>query len=109
MIEQADLFRVIPVGRRPGETIQEAFEAFHDANPSVYTNLVALAKRAKDAGRKSIGIGMLFEVLRWNYSIRTQGEDFKLNNNFRSRYARMIERNNADLIGFFEKRELKAQ
>lgn len=98
-----------PQGRRPGETIQEAFESFHRANPAVYRELCALMRLAKSRGRKRIGIAMLYEVLRWNYFLRTAGEDFKLNNNFQSRYARLIEKQEPDLRGMFEFRELHTE
>ena len=89
-------------------TIQQKFELFHKNNPEVYTMLVSLALQAKAAGRNKIGIGMLFEVLRWNYIIRTS-EDFKLNNNYRSRYVRLIAQNEPSLGGMFEMRELMAE
>lgn len=85
--------------------IQQKFENFHSQNPQVYTTLVSLANQAKDAGRNKIGIGMLFEVLRWNYIINS-GEEFKLNNNYRSRYVRMIAQNESSLSNMFEMREL---
>lgn len=89
-------------------SIQEAFEEFHARNPHVYELLVKLARRAAQAGRTRIGIGMLYEVLRWNYAIHTTGDEFKLNNNFRSRYVRLIEDSEPDLAGLFQLRELRA-
>lgn len=82
------------------------FLAFHAANPHIYDALVVLARRAKAAGRKRAGIGMLWEVLRWDIFIRTTGTEYKLNNNLRSRYARLIMHREADLAGFFETRVL---
>lgn len=87
-------------------TIDADFLAFHSANPHIYDALVSLARRAKAAGRRKAGIGMLWEVLRWDIFIRTTGTEYKLNNNYRSRYARLIMHREPDLADFFETRVL---
>lgn len=91
-------------------TIQEQFEAFHADNPWVYSELVKLARRAKQRGAVKVGIGMLAEIVRWRRYMATQdfNSGFKLNNNYRSRYVRLIEEQEPDLRGLFETRELKA-
>jgi hypothetical protein len=92
------------------ETIQDTFEAFHKANPWVYVALVRLARDLHRRGYTRIGIGMLFEVLRWHYFRATRDEhsDFKLNNNYRSRYSRLIMDREPDLADAFEIRRLTA-
>lgn len=94
------------VGPSPEATIREAFLRFHKENPHVYHELVRLTRRTVRAGATRIGIGMLFEVLRWRHTLRTGGDDFKLNNNYRSMYARLIMRTEPDLNGVFELRKL---
>ncbi len=90
-------------------TIQEAFEAFHKEHPEVETYLIALTYEVQRKGYERYGIGALWERLRWHFQIEVGlGEDFKLNNNFRSRYARKIMREHPDLDAFFEIRELRA-
>jgi hypothetical protein len=91
------------------ETIQAAFEEFHAANPHVYYELRRLAFDLLDRGHRFCGIGMLWEVLRWRSMMRTSGKDFKLNNNFRSRYARLLMGSEPALAGFFETREIRAE
>ena len=95
------------VGLPRSASIQDRFEAFHHANPWVYRAVVALSRQLVGRGRSRIGIGMIFEVLRWQYQLQTVGDDFKLNNNYRSRYARLIEDNCPDLVGVFEKRAIR--
>ena len=97
------------VESEPGLTIQERFELFHAANPHVLNLLVALARQMKSRGRKRVGIGMLYEVLRWNYYQSTDDptSDYKLCNNYRSRYARKIMADNPDLDKFITFRELR--
>jgi hypothetical protein len=92
-----------------GETIRKGFERFHAANPSVYKRLVAHARvwRHAQPGRK-LGIGMLFERLRWDLALQTRGEPIKLNNNYRSYYARLIMAQEPDLADIFATRRLRA-
>ncbi len=90
-------------------SIQEAFEAFDLANPIVFLTLVNLARMAQARGRRKLGIGALWERMRWELVVETNGgDDFKLNNNYRSRYARKILAECPDLDGIFETRELKS-
>jgi hypothetical protein len=85
---------------------QEAFEKFHEENPHIYDLLVELAKEAKEA-HACYGIGGLFEVLRWNKTVKTKDKSFKLNNNHRAHYARLIMEQEPDLKGFFNTRQQK--
>ena len=111
---QTSLFESYPVvdypaghlGPYPEATIEEAFWRFHGDNPHVYSELVFLARRATRSGATHLGIGMLFEVLRWRHTLATGGDEFKLNNNYRSYYARLIMMNERDLVGVFETRKL---
>lgn len=102
----------MPVGElTPAErklSIQEQFALFHARNPHIYRLLVGLAREWVEAGHERCGIGMLFEVLRFRRGVHTSGDDFKLNNNYRSRYSRLIESEEPDLAGLFETRELRA-
>jgi hypothetical protein len=90
------------------QTIDAMFDRFHAANPHVYDELKKLAMRARRAGANRIGVKMLFEVLRWRHTLRTHGDDFKLNNNFHSRYARLL-MNEPGLEGCFETRTLRTR
>jgi hypothetical protein len=96
------------VGPFPEDTIEQAFWRFHTENPQVYRELVVLARRARSRGVDRLGIGMLFEVLRWRHTLRTGGDEFKLNNNYRSYYSRLIMLTEADLTDVFETRRLHA-
>jgi hypothetical protein len=85
------------------DPIDQAFLSFHHANPHVYRTLVGLARKWKDAGHDRCSMNMLFEVLRWDEGLRTQSADgLKLNNNFRSRYSRLVAANHPDLAHLFE-------
>jgi hypothetical protein len=94
--------------QNPGR-LEQAFWKFHQANPHVYTVLVSLARRYRrrhPAAR--LGIGMLYEVARWRMIMGTDSEDgFKLSNNHRAFYARLIMRDEPDLAEAFETKEQK--
>lgn len=94
------------------EKIQVEFEAFHWRHPAVYSGLVRLARLGLARGHRKLGIGQLYEVLRWEWMIEglPDGlEGFKLNNNYRSRYARLIMAQEPGLGGVFDTRCLKRE
>lgn len=92
------------------DPIDQAFVAFHHSNPHVYRALVGLAREWVRAGNGRCSMGMLFEVLRFDHGLRTASADgLKLNNNFRSRYARLIAANEPDLAHAFETRALATE
>ncbi len=95
---QCDFFR---------PALEQQFQQFHAKNPHVYEALRTRALRAKRKGFRP-GIGCLFEVLRWSYGLTTEGDDFKLNNNYRAFYARMLMDQEPELEGFFELRRQRA-
>lgn len=92
------------------DTIDGRFRAFHAANPAVYAELVRLARDLVAQGHRRLGIGMLWEVLRWQQMLTVDRGDsaYQLNDHYRSRYARLIMATEADLAGTFEVRNLRA-
>lgn len=93
-------------------SIQERFKQFHGKNPRVYSELVSLARTwRRRHGNRTLGIKMLWEVMRWNIFMKTEGnteDDFKLCNDYHSRYARLIMETEPDLTDAFATRELRA-
>lgn len=99
----------------PGQTallpdpIEHAFLAYHHANPHVYNELVRLARRWKAAGHDKTSIAMLFEVLRWQVGLAgatDEASPFRLSNNYKPHYARLIQANEPDLAGIFDLKPL---
>ena len=87
----------------------DAVRRFHEANPWVYRELVNHARDLVARGHRRLGMRMLYEVVRWHHLRETARDgDFALNDNFISRYARLIQTNEPDLAGVFETRQLKA-
>lgn len=92
-----------------GETIEERFSAFHKANPHVFRLLRELALDYKRAGHSRGGMKMFYEVLRYRSGLYTQGDPYKLNNDFTALYARKLMEETPELVGFFEIRERRAE
>jgi hypothetical protein len=92
----------------PEATLAERFEAFHALNPWVADELEELAVEALAFGEKRIGIKHFVEVLRWNYRRATTGDEWRLNNNWTSRYARLLIERRPELAQVIETRELRA-
>src|SRR5690348_2845570 len=88
----------------PVTKIEQAFIEFHLKNRHVYTALEQLALNAHKAGVKKLGIGALVETLRYSAALQTKGDAYKINNNFRALYARMLLRNHPELRGVIELR-----
>ncbi len=91
--------------------LEERFADFHGEHPEVYDALLELSKQAWRAGARRIGIAMLFEVLRWEWILSrlpADNEAWKLNNDYKSHYARLLMQNHTWLDGMFELRKLTA-
>jgi len=90
------------------QTGPEKFRRFHMDNPQVFNRLVKMARKARAAGHKRYGIAGLYEVLRWKTTVETTDPRFKVNNNWKAYYARLIMRTHPDLHDFFETRKSEA-
>jgi len=88
----------------------DRYKAFHHANPWVMDRLIQMARNLKTRGIRQYGIAALFEVLRYDWTIRTDDptSQLKLNNDYRAFYARDIMRRCPDLDGFFNTRRSQA-
>lgn len=110
MSEQTKLFdtykisKVENISKLPTD---QAFYAFHNANRWIVVELEKIAWEMIRSGHKKIGIQACIEIFRWETRRHTISNDFKMNNNFASRYARMIMDRNPHWGQVFEIRKLK--
>lgn len=94
--------------KRPGrKTIDERCAEFDVAHPEVYAELRRLALEAVRRGRRRIGIAQLVEVARWNLATSAKADGYKINNDFRSRWARRLSAECPELRDVFEIREVR--
>lgn len=85
------------------------FEQFHQDNPLVYETLCRLAREwLARTGRRKLGIGQLTERCRWEIALRTNDPEYKINNNYRAYYARLMMANESDLDDLFDTRSSAA-
>lgn len=105
-MQQRDLFNE-PDDPKP-RTIQERFEAFHRSHPDVYSLFKKLAFELLQSGRAHYGAKSLMEVIRFHRTTSGGDGEFKINNVFTSRYARMLIEEHPEFEGFFELRSLQA-
>jgi hypothetical protein len=88
------------------------FFEFHQANPAVYDELVTRARAWRERhGSRKLAIATIYEVVRWFYAMETDdpnGAPWRLNNDWRSFYSRLIMEQEPDLAGVFETRQLHA-
>ncbi len=90
-------------------SIVERWAAFHADNPQVYDELERLAMDLYQAGHRRIGVKMVWETMRYNFALKTLGDDgFKLNNDFHALYARELIARHSLFKGVIETRERKA-
>lgn len=88
-------------------TREERFYRFHAANPEVYAELVRRATMIISRGHVRLGIALLWESMRYDVLVSTTRErdDFKLNNDVKAFYSRLIMIREPHLADVFEIRE----
>lgn len=85
----------------------QRFVRFHADNPDVLRMLLRFADELIAAGRPRFGIAALFERIRWHVAIEIKGDsEVRLNNSFRSFYARLLILLRPTLAGVLETRKL---
>jgi hypothetical protein len=91
------------------DRIQEKFEEFHSDNPFI---LGLLEKLADEWLREheQVGMKMLWEALRWRLGVdpKVRVDTYRLNNNYTSRYARLLLESHPEWQGRIKTRALVA-
>ena len=103
-----DRFVVTEPELKGTRSIEERFNLFHQANPHVLEALERLTAQELTAGHHRLAIDDLFSALRWRFRTPTSGRGWRLNNDYRSRYARLIKDRHPEWADVFETRPLKA-
>lgn len=99
----------------PDDKIQRDFLDYHHKNPHVYKFLVHYALQAvRELKKRGIenpqySISAVVERVRWHVSFEVKGyPDFKIDNDYRSRYARFIMKTVPKLRGVFNLRKIRS-
>lgn len=96
-------------------TVQEKFNAFHAANPHVYTMFKRFAYEAFKAGARKISSKLIIERIRWETTVSTTGagwhvvgkKKFLIDNRFTCWYARLFINDFPRLASRLELREIR--
>ena len=90
-----------------GETIKESFLRFDESNPDVYEMFKKYAFYLFGRGIKKTSGYMIVERVRWEVHVKTVGNDYKINNNFRPHYVRKFIAEFPEYADRFEIRKLR--
>ena len=89
-------------------TLDQQFENYHNKNPKIYELFKRFAYEALMSGHHHFGAKAIMERVRWEVSVSTAGDPFKINNNYTSRYARKLISDKPEFDGFFRTRQLSS-
>lgn len=85
----------------------QKFLRFHEKNPNLWIRFRALSFEVKATKRKRYSAWTIINVLRWEHDVRTQGDVFKISNDFIALYARLMIATYPEFDGFFEIKKMK--
>lgn len=88
--------------------IDNAFQAFHDANPGVWELFQKFTFELISKKFKHYSADAVCHQIRWHTAVITNDRDFKLNNNYTSRYARLFHKAHSQHSNFFRTRSLSS-
>ena len=93
---------------RPPINDHEAyFREFHAANPHVYELVEKLVLEKIANGFEHYGMKAIFEIMRWEHSLKTSDPRFKLQCKMTAYYTRLFNKLNPDLAGFLTIRPIR--
>lgn len=92
-----------------GRSIDSSFRKFHKENPKVYNMFKEQVFRAMRKGRDKFSANAIINWIRWEVALQVKTEDeYKINNNFSSRYARLFVEDNPEYSYMFNFRDLRS-
>ena len=100
------------MNRPPDSQLNDAdrrFWDFHEANPDIYLEFVQRAMALWINGRTKYGARAIFQIIRYNTIVSGSKDDYKINNNYIARYARMAMAEAPQLKDFFRTRYIDSK
>lgn len=86
-------------------TMKDSFEKFDSENPRIWELFKQFAKQALSAGKSKLSVSLIVERIRWEVTVVTTGDVFKINNNHRAFYARKFHDRYPEYGDVFETRK----
>ena len=85
------------------------FRKFHFANPHIYQTFSIYSWDAAKAGHKVFSHWLIMNRIRWDSLIQTDGEKYKIPNEYIAFYARMFMIRHPQLGAFFKIKRMKGE
>lgn len=90
-----------------GDDLKQRWWAWHNKNPHVWKLFEKFTLMAISKGHKNLSAWLVVNRIRWETSIETQGDDFKISNDFIALYARYFMHKYPQYNGFFRTKQMK--
>lgn len=91
------------------DCVLSRFAKFHRDNPVIYQTFRLYAREMKASGRKKYSSEIIINRMRWEIDLRSEGEPFKINNDFKPLYARLLAWHEPEFEKFFEFRRVTSK
>lgn len=88
-------------------SIEDRFWAFHEANPRVYELFDRFTRQVIQRGHTRFSADAILHRIRWETSVVTRGDQFKINDHYSAYYSRLWMNDNPEHDGIFATRELR--
>ena len=82
---------------------------WHKRNPHVYELFKRFSMQAINRGHRNLSAWLIVNRIRWETSIETEGDDFKISNDFIAYYSRLFMHDHPQYKGFFRTKALKSE
>ena len=80
---------------------------WHQQNPDVYRLFERFTFEAINAGHRRLSAWLIVNRIRWQATVVTKGDDFKISNDFIAYYARLFMHRHPQFAGFFQTKRMK--
>ena len=84
------------------KSVIRKFKKYHDENRHVYRKFRELAFEMHQTGRERYSAETIINVMRWHHDLSTTGKPFKISNDFKPLYARLLVNKHPEFEGFFQ-------
>lgn len=89
-------------------TIDDAFRQFDREHPEVFRLFRDYAEQIRGRGFSRYSSDAILHRIRWWHHVEQADREFKINDHFSSRYARLLIEVDPTFAGFFELRRLRS-
>jgi hypothetical protein len=93
--------------REIDKDLLKKFKQYHLDNPHVYRKFKEYSSKMRASGVDRYSGWVIINVIRWEHDLATQGDVFKINNDFIALYVRLLIYHDRTFASFFEMRKMK--